>query len=186
MGMFDTIILDPDFNLGLSKDDQKTLDRAIGERNWTREFQTKDIECWLNRYHLDKNNKLWEETGNKKGRKRKRLYHDGKVTFYDYITNDKIKYDVRLEYIAVFDRGCIKKITNHLEIQDNTTRIHNMNSFEQNRKRYDAMRNKVWYKIYYNTYKRPGLYILNKLIKIAQSFTHQLQRGRTNKLLFPW
>ena len=186
MGMFDTIILDPDFKLGLSKDNQKILDKVIDKRKWSREFQTKDLECWLNIYRLDKNNKLWEETGNKKGRKWKRFYHSGRVTFYDYITNDNSKHDVRLEFVATFDKGCVKQITNHLDTQDNTTRIHNMKKFEQNRKRYDAMRDKIWYKIYYNTYKRPGHYMLNKLIKLSQSVSHFLQRGRVNKLLFPW
>lgn len=186
MGMFDTIIIDSEFDLNLTTNEQKLLDKVIGNKQWKREFQTKDLECWLNKYQLDKHNKLWIHTEAKRGRKFKRLYHDGKVTFYDYITNDDINFDIRLEYVAVFLKGKIKHLTKNFEKQDNYTRVHNMKLFEQNRKRYDAMRDKVWYKIYHNTYKRPGIYVINKLIKATQSLTHQLQRGRTNKFLFPW
>jgi hypothetical protein len=172
MGMFDTIILDPKFDLGLTKSEQKKLDKVLNKQKWNREFQTKDLECWLNRYKLDKNNKLWEETGNKKGRKWKRHHHTGRVTFYTYINCDTTTYDIRLEYVATFYRGEMKDVVKYFDETDNTARISNIEKFEQLRKKHDLKRSSVLYKLTGIVYRRPLRYTLHKLSLLFRKLEH--------------
>ena len=185
MGMFDTIIVDSKFNLNLTRKQQEQLDRALGDNKWDREFQTKDLECWLCKYRLDKNNRLWQENEKQSGRKWKRLYHTGQVCFYTYIDDDQHKHDIRLEYTVTFVKGTITDMHKRFDLQDNSTRITNAKMFEHNRRKHDAMRATMWWKAYNIIYKTPGRWLIDMLAKILYK-SHIFVSIRCRRVLFPW
>ena len=154
MGLFDRVKVDARFPMKIRKPELKVIDQVLGlNQIWDREFQTKDLECWMQDYTIDKSGKLWiYADGNDK---RKRVYHHGEVELYTIITNDETAFDVDISLHLTLNKGVAKVTRSCVEKKSNSTRLKNMKLFEENRKKYDTLRTTTCYKIYRALYREP-------------------------------
>jgi hypothetical protein len=184
MGLFDRIKIDNRFKTKLSKSDESTIDVVNKSNKRDFEYQTKDLQCWMQDYSIDSKGKLWIYTDDHDKRKRKRDYVTGDVTMYTIITNDDLDYDLDITHEVTAVKGVCKCTKSYLEKRCNKTRLTNERLFEENRRRYDALRRTMRFKLYMFLYKRPvrfTLQIICKVCGIIQRLCNRLQIK-----LLPW
>lgn len=105
MGLIDRAKIDNDFNLKIKKADLKAIEQVTDNADWKSDMQTKDLECWMQDYLLDKAGKLWIYKHPTDKRQRKIVQHDGVVNFYTIITNDQTDHDVDVNVCVIFTKG---------------------------------------------------------------------------------
>jgi len=185
MGLFDRVKLDDRLNLKLKKADAATINNvSAGNNKWKQDMQTKDLENWMQDYTIDSKGKLWIYEDPRDKRKRKKFTHTGLIDVYTIITNDETDYDADVNVSIKFDNGIGKVVSTKVTKSSNATRIKNENIFEENRKKYDAMRRKTWFKVYRNIYKRPVSWSINKTSHALYALSMGVQRLRF--ILLPW
>ena len=184
MGLFDRVKIDDRLDLKLKKVDAMSIHKASeGDNKWKHDLQTKDLENWMQDFSIDSKGKLWIYEDPKDKRKRKKYPHTGDIEVYTIITNDSSEYDVDVNVELTFDKGIGKVKQTTVRRSPNDTRLKNEKQFEENRKRYDALRQTTRYKIYKTLYKCPVSWTLYGLSKMFYSLSHAMQRLRY-KLLF--
>lgn len=181
MGMFDYIKLSPKIDLKLTKKQKAQLTKASGGR-WSRKLQTKCFDNMLDHYYVDASGKLWSDGHlyyKPTKKRRQRITHTGVVEVHDYITNDNLNTDLSFSVELEFTRGVFKRAKNVVtEECDNSTRISNQKTFEENRKRWDALRTSTKYKIYKSVYKKPIYFIFNVIINTLTFTINRLKNIR--------
>ena len=183
MGLFDTVKIDDRFNLKIKKTDLKTIEQVTDNTDWKSDMQTKDLECWMQDYYLDKAGKLWIYEHPTDKRRRKIVQHHGLVNFYTIITSDQTDHDVDINVCVKFTKGVGKTKSIEITKQSNETRMQNEREFQDRRKKWDAVRQTTRYKIYKLLYRDPVSWTLNKISGILYRLSHTIQRLRL-KLLF--
>lgn len=183
MGLFDRAKIDDEFNLKIKKADLKTIEHVTDNNDWKLDMQTKDLECWMQDYYLDKAGKLWIYEHPTDKRKRKIVQHDGMVDFYTIITNNQTDHDVDVNVCVKFTKGVGRTKTTTVTKHCNKTRLQNEREFQDRRKKWDALRRTNRYKIYRLLYKIPVSWTLNGLSRMFYKLSHVVQRLRF-KLLF--
>lgn len=184
MGLFDKIKIDSRFKTKLTKSNIKAIDKAIGLNDFNFEYQTKDLQCWMQDYYIDIKGRLYIYTDDKDRRKRKRDHYTGTLELWTIITNDELDHDLDVTHEIVSTKGVCKCIKSYIEKRCNKTRISNEIQFEKNRRKYDALRKTLRYKVYFNVYKRPIRYVLRSICKMCSAI--QTLCGRVQLKLFPW
>ena len=183
MGLFDRVKVDDRFKLKLTKADTETINNATSNSDWKMDFQTKDLENWMQDFSIDSKGKLWIYEDPKDKRKRKKFPHTGDVDIYTIITNDDNEHDVDVNITLSFDNGIGKVKTSKVEKHCNKTRLKNEAEFESNRKRYDALRQTNRYKLYRLVYRKPISVTLGALSRFCYKLSTGLQTLKY-KLLF--
>ena len=185
MGLFDRVKIDSRLKLKLKKADEETINNVSGGSDkWKQDMQTKDLENWMQDFVIDNKGKLWIYEDPRDKRKRKKYPHTGVIDVYTIITNDDTDYDADVTVSLMLDNGVGKIISTKVTKHENATRIKNENIFQENRKRYDAMRQKTWFKIYRNLYKRPVAWTINIISRTLYKLSTSVQRLRL--ILIPW
>lgn len=182
MGLFDRIKIDDKFKTKLTKSDHSTIDKVNTSNDL--EYQTKDLQCWMQDYSVDSKGKLWIYMDDNDKRKRKRDYFTGDITLYTIVTNDDLDHDLDITHELSATRGVCKCTKSYIEERCNKNRISNEKQFEENRRKYDALRLTLRYKLYLNAYKRPVKFTLQLvcgICKYIQMFCNRLQIK-----LLPW
>ncbi len=118
MGLFDNIKISKDTKLP----DTEFFSKTYGININTLDFQTKDIECWMESFKikglggkkyklLNKNSKLQKFTGD--------------LQFYEFIDLDFVNHDLWVEYNFLFKDGIGEYVSHRVEKQDNKERLFN-------------------------------------------------------------
>ena len=180
MGLFDRVKVDARFAMKIAKSELKIIDQVLGlDQVWDRDFQTKDLECWMQDYSIDKSGKLWIYTDDNDKRKRKRVIHNGEVELYTYITNDETTFDVDITLYLLITKGVAKVTRSSVVKRSNSTRLKNIKLFEENRKKYDALRATTRYKLYRSLYREPvrlTLRVIRKIGNVLVRFADKAER----------
>lgn len=185
MGLFDRVKIDNRLSLKLKKADAATINNVSeGSDKWKQDMQTKDLENWMQDFSIDNKGKLWIYEDPKDKRKRKKYPHTGEIEVYTIITNDETDYDADVNVTLKFDNGVGKVVSTKVTKNSNATRIKNTKLFEENRKRYDAMRQTIWFKVYRTVYKQPVSWIINTTSRALHKLSTSIQRLRF--ILLPW
>lgn len=184
MGLFDRLTISDKFNIKLNSSDLKTIETYAKSDKWLKDFQTKDLENWMQDFSIDGKGKLWIHEDHKDMRKRKRYKHHGIVNAYTYITSDEHEHDLYIDLEFKLNAGVAKTVKSIVEKRSNATRISNQKIFEQNRKKWDAIRSTKRFRIYNLLYKRPVSYILNIVSKVTYKISTGCQRLKLK--LFWW
>lgn len=150
MGMFDTITVEFE-GLPLPKEMKVPLP--------SRSFQTKDLECCLFEYKIDRNKQLllfsvktkkWEPTN-----------ITNTVDFYDYYESEN--YDYSIEYKAVFFNGVLTNINNtKYESTSNRERKQRLARFEDNLTKRVEFERTFLYRHLYKKYN----WVIKKMFKV--------------------
>lgn len=184
MGLFDRIKIDVKFKTKLTKSDHSAIDEANRSNDHDFEYQTKDLQCWMQDYSIDSKGKLWIYTDDHDKRKRKRDYYTGEITLYTIITNDSLDHDLDITHELLAQKGVCKCTKSYIDKRCNKNRLSNERQFEENRRRYDALRTTLRYKLYLNIYKRPVRFTLQSICSICRAI--QVFCNRLQIKLLPW
>lgn len=185
MGLFDRVKIDARFAMKIARRELKIIDQVLGlDQIWDRDFQTKDLECWMQDYTIDKSGKLWIYADDNDKRKRKRVMHNGDVELYTIITNDDTTFDVDITLNILFTKGVAKVIKSSVDKQSNSTRLKNKKLFEDNRKKYDALRSTSRYRLYQLLYRQPVRLFLRMIRKLGQLVVRFADK--TERVLLFW
>lgn len=176
MGLFDRAKIDNDFNLKIKKADVKTIEQVTDNTDWKSDMQTKDLECWMQDYLLDKAGKLWIYEHPTDKRRRKIVQHHGMVNFYTIITNDQTDHDVDVNVCVKFTKGTGRTKTTTVTKHSNETRLRNEREFQERRKKWDARRNTTGYKIYKHVYRRPVGWCVDTTSRLLNRASWHLQK----------
>ena len=196
MGMFDDIVVHRKLPL------PKALPDELRDVKWKEVvFQTKCLENCLTEYKIAVNGKLYAQKFDDEGavfaynsffdRKRldtkmfwKSVAAPASINFYTSFQEEEFDYWV--SFTAFFDQSSkLTKITlDQLDTEDNTARKEQQKRFNEEAAANEKLYKKFIYKFYNIFWKKPLGYFLNKLIKIADSFSRALPK--IGRKIFPW
>ena len=196
MGMFDDIVVHRKLPL------PKALPDELRDVKWKEVvFQTKCLENCLTEYKIAVNGKLYAQKFDDEGavfaynsffdRKRldtkmfwKSVAAPASINFYTSFQEEEFDYWV--SFTAFFDQSSkLTKITlDQLDTEDNTARKEQQKRFNEEAAANEKLYKKFIYKFYNIFWKKPLGYFLNKLIKIANSFSRALPK--IGRKIFPW
>ena len=161
-------------------------------------FQTKDFECALDVYIIDKDGQLFLEQremewvhGNPSGKNfleksgyaktvktwLEPLTNTCTIQFYDFIDSNKTDYDYFITYEAVFINGKMSsvKITN-FEANDNSERKRKDIEFNKKLEEHHKFINTWKYKYFAKPYNRTISFVFRKISKISQNLSRLLNK----------
>ena len=187
MGMFDDIICEYPLP-------QPENPKGYVSNNY---FQTKDFECLLDRYKIDKDGNLliyqcdkeWVAGNpNSKTLMEKIGYFNEtnerwieckditqKIRLYNYVHNNDGEYDYSIDYSATIVEGKVTNVTLiKFEAIDNAQRVESHRKFEEHMKKRWAFEKTLMYRCLYGPYNQVIRFSFNYLIKINQSLTKNL------------
>ena len=183
MGMFDNITVSREYNLPIDEEQQRHIQDHVGVNQvWKRRFQTKDLENLLDYYEIDPNGVLWSLPMNQD-----RVKSDvtNTITFYDYITNDKLDTDLTIMFEALVIQGHVShvKLTT-FETDDNTERKTTRNKWFQQAELAEKRR-KTWkWRLYNVLYATHVNWCLKQLHRVSQHVSHKCLTDWRRCLLF--
>jgi hypothetical protein len=127
MGMFDTVIVNPKFSLPLPKDPKGYTGTA--------DFQTKELDNFLETYEIRKDGSLWKLNYRKKNEEKtwSRVKNVPTVIkIYDYQENNEGDFDYFIEYEILFTKDKVKtaKLIK-FEANNNTKRKENQKMYDE-------------------------------------------------------
>ena len=161
-------------------------------------FQTKDFDCALDIYIIDKDGQLlleqreteWVE-GNPNGKGflekmghiktvktwLETLNDTRTVQFYDFVDSNKTDYDYWIVYDAVFIEGKIKNIKlTTFEARPNSERKKRDAEFLNRMREWDKLKKTRRYKYLYNPYNKCLKFICDNLYKLFSFLTSRVRR----------
>jgi hypothetical protein len=113
----------------------------------------------------------------------KRVEYYGCVRFYDLFLG--LKEDLWLEFLAKFDDGLLISLENtKLVVTDNATRLANTLKLATELKKQIATRTKLWCKLYYYLWCKPGRRVCKFLAKVLALLSRMLDKA--GQILFPF
>lgn len=151
MGLFDRVYCKA--KLPLPKDMQ-----GLPDKDWSsEEFQSKDLQLWMHDYEIREDGSLYCDDEHVEG------YH-GCFYFYTHFFEEDCPNDYRIEFKAIFAYGKLKDIE---LIEFNAYPNDERKVFHKKTKEQEEAR-KLYvktpkYKIYYYLYRRPVLFLFNKI-----------------------
>lgn len=180
--MFDNITVSKDYKLPINDAQQQQIDKRLGGKKWSRRFQTKDLDCLLNYYEIDKDGNVWEIPP-----KGERIKTDiaSTIKFYDYITSDKMKTDLNITFEALILQGKVVdiKLAEFLSI-DNSNRVKAQSQWQQAVELAEARRKKLSWKLYNVLYATHVNWFLKHLHVITHYISHKALTDWRRRLLF--
>jgi len=183
MGMFDNITVSQKFKLPIDREQQQLIDKHVGKTKvWRRRFQTKSLENLLDYYDIDEHGVLWV-LPDKGSREKTDLTTT--VQFYDFITNDKLGTDLRIEFEALIISGQVThmKLVD-FEAQDNSARITAQSKWEQEAAKAEMRRKKFTWKMYNWLYATHVNWLLHRLYRFGQYLSDRSLNSWRRRLLF--
>lgn len=186
MGMFDTIVLSPEYKLRLTQEQQLLADDFVMFDSWNRELQTKDLRNELCEFVVAGDGTIKITPGTDS------IFRDkwtdfnsftGSVECYTSITCDVLTYDLNIDLTLDVKNGVVK--THQIEINpvDNHTRVQLDKRFAEHMKR-DLERSKTYrYKLYGSTYRPAVNFTCDITVKILSKIINIINRYR-RKMLF--
>ena len=182
MGLFDTVIVSPKYKLPLTQKQTDTLAKCLDGKIWSREFQTKDLECWMNKFHINPTGLL--SVARDDG-KIKRVKHTGEVCIYDIISSETQSIDLWIEFKLQFDNGKIKTIKREMFKQNNNSerKLHAAKMAEDMQK-LKTKRAKLTYKMYNTLYRKPMIWLLDRFADSLMYIYNRLQNKWRSWIIF--
>lgn len=151
MGLFDRVYCK--VKLPLPKDMQ-----GLPDKDWANEeFQSKDLQLWMHDYQIREDGSLYCDEDHVES------YH-GSFYFYTHFLEEDLPNDYRIEFKAIFAYGKLKEIQ---LIEFDAYPNNKRKDFQEENKAKEEAR-KIYvktlkYKIYYYLYRRPVLFLFNKI-----------------------
>lgn len=105
MGMFDTVIVNPKFSLPMPKDSKGYVGSV--------DFQTKDLDNFLETYEIRKDGSFWKRNYQKKNEEITWKRVKGLPTvinIHGYQENDNVEFDYFIEYEILFAKDKVKSV----------------------------------------------------------------------------
>ena len=164
MGLFDRVYCKA--KLPLPKDMQ-----GLPNKDWASEqFQSKDLQLWMHDYEIREDGSLYCDDKHVEG------YH-GSFYFYTHFFEEELPNDYHIEFKAIYQFGKLKDIKLvTFGCYPNSDR----KDFNKKTKLEEAARNNyvntLKYKIYYHLYRRPILFLLNKIFDAIDSISYSRRK----------
>ena len=168
MGMFDYVTFDQDYELPLTAEQLADIELALGEKKWVKEFQTKDIDNLLNRYHVTKTGIFQVNLESSKTIKHVKTNYTGTITCVDSIMCDHSLFDVWLDIQLTIVSGAVvdSKLLSY-EKHSNIKRLKATQEMKLEQERMIRLRSTVLWNIYNIIYRRPIMSIVRRLSRIS-------------------